>query len=375
MTIRDYIQSEVFDRRAEENGCLVIYDQHRRYRDITLSLASATRRVIDAGRSVIEQREAANAALRDLAEGKIQQIFLWVPACKPATDEDRQADPFSVFGRMGAEFPVGDGDDYASICRRAKPYHLVEINKLFAEGEPSFETIDALDEGGSWPKLKTLLGANSPKEVLLGLLSPDPSQEAALKADPTWVSEAREFVELNLGHALKTKGQTRQSIADELWRLILFSEFVFDTGGALPSSLSLVPRVDASAQALIFDVCDDLRKHQDHKETYLAHASEIEGELHLPVRTQAMVNLGFRDTFAFEERHFLGQFVDALLGNGFSSAREILGKRQQSVWLNNEDRLAEWTVAERALDLIEASSGSATPKFACLEAVISYYVG
>ena len=52
-----------------------------------------------------------------------------------------------------------------------------------------------------------------------------------MEADTTWVSEAREFVERNLGHKLKTKGQTRQAVGDELWRLILFSEFVFDSSG------------------------------------------------------------------------------------------------------------------------------------------------
>ena len=304
MNFREYIRDEVFIKRAAEAGCLVIYDPTRRYRNIVRGMESASCRVIDAGSSVIEQREAAMTALRDLGDGNIQQFILWVPARKPAADEEYQGNPFSVFGRIGAEFPSGDGDDFASLCRKAKPDHVIEINKLFAEGDPSFDTVDALDKGGSWPKLKTLLAANSPKEIIIGLVSPSPDQDAALKSDPTWANEAREFIERTLGHKLKTRGQTRQSIADELWRLLTFSELIFDSSSDIPSSLSLVPRADTAAKALVFEVCDELRKHQDHKDTYLTKALEIEEELELSERAKTMIHLGKRDTFAFEERLF-----------------------------------------------------------------------
>jgi hypothetical protein len=374
MSIREYLRDEIFAKRAAETGCLVIYDPTRRYRDIVHGMESASCRVIDVGSSAIEQREAAMTALRDLADGKIQEFLVWVPARKPEADEEYPGNPFSVFGRIGSEFPSGDGDDFASLCRRAKPDHVVEINKLFAESEPSFETIDALDKGGSWPKLKTLLCADSPKEIIIGLLSPRADQDVALKSDPTWANEARDFIERTLGHKLKTRGQTRQSIADELWRLLTFSEFVFDSRGNLPVSLSSVPHADNAAKALVFDICDELRKHRDHKDTYLTKASEIEEELALPERAKTMIELGRRDTFAFEERHFLGRFVDALLARKTDEAREILNSRQHSIWLSSEERLTEWTIAERALDLIEATESYTQPSFPNLEAIIEAYV-
>ena len=95
-----------------------------------------------------------------------------------------------MLSRVGAQFPAGDGDDYASLCRRAKPDHALELEKLFADGEPTFDTVDALDTGGSWPKLKTLLRARSAREILVGLLAPNKEQEAALRDDSTWASEA-----------------------------------------------------------------------------------------------------------------------------------------------------------------------------------------
>lgn len=57
MTIREYIRDQVFARRAQERGCLVIYDPVRRYRDVAASLATEKRRVIDVSQSIIEQRE------------------------------------------------------------------------------------------------------------------------------------------------------------------------------------------------------------------------------------------------------------------------------------------------------------------------------
>lgn len=373
MKIRDFVQREVFAGRAAKYGALLIYDPARRYRDLAVSLAGPQCCVIDAGPSVIEAREAAMRALRALTEGRIQQLIVWIPSRKPESDEDRQGDPFSVLGRIGAEFPAGDADDFAALSRVAKPDHVVEINKLFEQGDPSFDTLDALDQGGAWPKLKTLLAVDSPREILVGLLSPKPSQEEALKADTSWGAEAREFVERNLGQKLKTRGQTRQAVAEELWRLLLFSEFVFDSSGDLPPSMAAVPRAIPAAQALVFDTCEELRKHQDHRETYLAKAQQIEDELVLPERSKAIACLGTRDTFAFQERYFLRKCVEALIAGKLSEARQILTSRQGSIWLSNEERLAEWTVAERALDLLESAENTAPAAFPNLEPMVLAY--
>ena len=373
MTIRDYIQKQVFFRRAEEQGCLVIYDPQRRYRDLALSMDSDRCRVINAAESVIEQREAATEALRDLAIGTIHELILWIPSSRPQDEDQRQKDPFSVFGSIGSEFPSGDGDDYASLCRRAKPDHVPEINRLFAEGEPGFDTIDALDQGGSWPKLKTLLGVMSPKEIFLGILSPKPAQEDALKQDPTWSAEVREFVLRSLGHKLRTRGQTRASIAEELWRVILFSEFVFDSAGESPAPLETVPRAGSEARDLIYEVCDELRKHQDHKDVYLTTAQEIEAELVLPERSKGMKNLGLRDTFSFEERHFLQRVVEEAMEGSVEAARKICDSRRKSIWLHDEKRLVEWSLAARALDLLDAANRLSRPKFPSLETIIEGY--
>ena len=373
MSIRDYIESEIFTQRVKEHGILVIYDPDRRYRDAAMSMDTEQCRVIDAAQSVIEQREVATEALMELAEGRIHQLVIWVPTVQPEDNDGKQRDPFSAFSEIGTVFPRGDGDDYASICRKAKPDHVPEINRLFAEGEPSFEMVDALDQGGGWPKLKTLLGANSAKEILLGILSPKPEQEEALKNDPTWVSEAKEFFSRSLGLKLKTKGQLRQSIAEELWRALLFSEFVFDSAGDIPVSLATVPRVAQEAKSLVYEVCDELRKHEDRKEVYKTNAEEVEQELALINHSRGMTRIGERDTFSFEERLHLQQFVDLALNGQHDKAREVGENRKKSFWYNQEDRLPEWSLALRALELLEVAGRLSAPKFPTLEAIIHGY--
>jgi len=373
VTIRDYIQKQIFLQRVEAFGTLVIYDPTRRYKDIALSMTTDKLQVIDASQSVIEQRETAMDALAALAKGDIHQLVIWIPAMAPADDDAKQKDPFVVFAEMGAVFPQGDGDDYASLCRKAKPDHIPEINRLFEEGVPSFEMVDALDQGGAWPKLKTLLGANSAKEIVLGILTPNAEQEEALKKEPTWAMEAKAFFLSTMGYKLKTKGQTRPSIADEVWRVILFSEFAFDSEGDIPASLETVPKVDGGAKILVYEICDELRKHQDRKDTYKNIAEEVEEELALKDRARGMSRLGVRDTFAFEERLFLQRFVDVAMEGCFEEARSIWESRKKSFWLSQEDRLAEWSLALRALELLETADRLSSPQFPSLASILFGY--
>ncbi|MBM9538654.1 PglZ domain-containing protein [Desulfobulbus alkaliphilus] len=373
MTLRDYIHNQVFARRLQEHAALVIYDPTRRYRDIALGLATDQCRVIDASLSVIEQRELATEALNELAEGQIHHLVIWIPARPPQDVTASQSDPFAVFASIGAVFPQGDGDDYASICRLAKPDHVPEINRLFAQGEPSFELIDALDKGGSWPTLKTLLRAGSAREILLGVLAPNGRQEAALKNDPTWVGEFREYCQRSLGHKLKTRGQTRQSIADELWQVVLFSEFFFDSGEEMPPELTTVPRVGDEARNLAYEVCNELRKHQDHIQLYFDQALEVEERLQLAACTSVITRLGERDTFSFAERIFLQRMVDKALDGDLDGARKIAKSRQKSIWLSQEERLAEWLLANRALELLDIADRLSTPKYPTLETIVHGY--
>jgi len=356
MTIGEHIRTEIFSKRLQRGQALVIYDPERRYREVALSMAGHGCEVLDASKSVIEQRELAMRALQRLGAGQLDDLVVWSPAKPPVTDDDHQQDPFSVLAKVGAQFPVGDSDTYHSICRRAKPDHLPEIDRLFADGQaPSFEMVDALDKGGAWPRLKTTLGVESSKEILVALLAPRSAQMEALDKDATWVEEARDFVQRILGHTMKTKGKTRSSISEELWRVLLFSEFAFDLKGELPAALLTMARAGAEAQTLVYDVCDSLRKNTDHRDEYIRKAVEIENQFELAQHTKELAHLGVRDTFPCEERRYLQLLVDHALANQQDEARNIWETRKESIWCSYEGRLAEWTLAKQALDLLDVA--------------------
>jgi hypothetical protein len=63
-------------------------------------------------------------------------------------------------------------------------------------------------------------------------------------------------------------------------------------------------------------------------------------------------NLGERDTFAFEERSFLRQYVQSLVAGDLGIASGIAASRKDSVWVRHTDRGMLWTVAESARELL-----------------------
>lgn len=374
--VQEYIREEVLAGRLRDKRCLVVYDPDRRYREVALAMANPDREVLDASTSVIEQREAAMRGLQRLGTGQLDCLVVWSPAKPPvrATDEDYQQDPFAVLAKVGAQFPDGDGDSFHSICRRAKPDHLPEIDRLFANGQvPTFEMVDALDKGGSWPRLKTLLGVESSKEIMVALLSPRPTQVDALGRDDSWMEEVRDFVQRILGHSFKTKGKTWSYIADELWRVVLFSEFAFDQKIELPAALKTIACAGLEAKGLVFDVCETLRNTTDHRDEYIRRAVEIEEQLNLAEHTRSLVELGVRDTFDCEERRYLQLLVDAALAGKVDEARNIVARREKSTWLSYEGRLAEWNLASRALDLLDAADGLGTTRCKDLQEQIAAY--
>src|SRR5205085_9951869 len=134
-TISEFIRDELLLPRLKACGVLVVYDPERRYRDLCLGLAGDGRQLIDATESSIESRLAALRALKDLGnpQAQVKAVIVYVPARKPVTPEQKQADPFALYTECGAVFPEDDGDEFENICLRAKPDHATEIRRIFAQ--------------------------------------------------------------------------------------------------------------------------------------------------------------------------------------------------------------------------------------------------
>ena len=358
MSIGEFIREGILRPRMKAFGCLVVYDPVHRYRDLCRTMQSESVNVVDASESSIESREAALMALRELVTaGQAKEgILVYVPTKRPEEDEAKQKDPFALYLACGAVFPKDDGDDYLSLCLREKPDHATEIRKVFSEcgGEPSFAVIDAIGVGTNWPQLKAVLGAESAREMLTALLVPTARQKEALKAQEGWVSEARTFLNTTLGLTLKTRGKTWDAVATELWRFLLFSEFVFDLPVVLPEALKEVPKAPLEARPIIDDVCDGLRRDPRQHAAYIERAEAIEAELQLASHCEGIDDLGEKDTFPFEERTFLRLAVKGLCAGEMDPCRKVLATRGVSVWLGKEDSQAQWELVRTALALVEA---------------------
>ncbi|HMN22269.1 MAG TPA: PglZ domain-containing protein [Ottowia sp.] len=358
MTIAEFIRESVLRPRLMESGCLVVYDPDLRYREQCFDLAGDNVLVVDASESSIESREAALQGLREIGQPKatLEGVLIYVPAKRPETDEQKQLDPFALYAACGAVFPQDDGDDYLSLCLRARPDHATEIRRVFGASPdgPAFAVIDAIGGGVNWPQLRATLGVESPREILVALLAPSRSQTEALKGQEGWAQEAREFLRATLGLNLKTRGKTWSALADELWRYVLFSEFIFDLPVTMPEALKGVPHAPGEARPVVEDVCERLRSSSNARPIYTERAQAIETELNLPALCEAIEDLGERDTFPFEERTFLRTAIKEIVSGDVDGTRKVLAGREHSVWMGQGESQAQWELVRCALSLVEA---------------------
>lgn len=358
MSISEFIRESVLRPRLKQAGCLVVYDADKRYREQCLDLAAEKIRVVDASESSIESRESALQALREVGQPKTptEAVLIYVPGKRPQTDEQKQIDPYALYAECGAVFPQDDGDEYLSLCLRAKPDHATDIRRVFLEtpAGPAFAVIDAIGGGVSWPQLRATLKVESGREILAALLAPNPNQAEALKAQEGWVQEARDFLRATLAMTVKTRGKTWTSLAEELWRYVLFSEFVFDLPVALPETLKGVPHAPMEARPIVEYVCDILRNDPKTRSGYIERAENIEAELNLIQLCGGIEDLGDRDTFPFEERTFLRTAIKGITAGDTDDVRSILARRKNSVWLGKGESLAQWELVRAGLSLVEA---------------------
>jgi hypothetical protein len=357
MSIAEFIRESVLRPRLKQTGCLVVYDADKRYREQCFDLAADKVCIIDASESSIESREAALLALREVGQpnAPLEGVLIYVPARRPETDEQKQADPFALYAACGAVFPQDDGDEYLSLCLRAKPDYATEIRSLFVrEPQPQYAVIDAIGGGVSWPQLRATLRVESGREILVALLAPGVGQMEALKGQEGWVQEARDFLRATLGLNLKTRGKTWSALADELWHYLLFSEFVFDLPAALPATLTGVPHAPTQARPIVEDVCDRLRSDSKSRAVYIDRAEAIEAELNLTELCGAIEDLGERDTFPFEERTFLRQGIKGIVSGDTDVTRRVLVRHKNSVWLGKGESQAQWALVRSGLSLVEA---------------------
>lgn len=378
MNIAEFIQYKILLPRLQKAGCLVVYDPDGHYQNLCNTLADEKLIVVDVSKSSIESRIAVIQGLRDVVEKQLTGMLVYIPKKAPQSDEEKQSDPFAPIAAAGSIFPEGDGDNFESICLKAKPDHATAIRAIFEQDAlPSFAVIDAIGGGLGWPNLRALLMVESARDILHSLLVPNDAQRAALKSSDNWIAEAQDLLANSIGLTLKTRVKTWESIADELWRFVLFSEFVFDLPDSLPLNLADVPRAEVHAKPLIEDLCDRIRNDRRTQSVYIDRAEEIEKGLDLIKLFEGWSDLGDRDTFPFEERTFLNRAIEFILRSDITQVRNIFERHQQSVWTGKGETRAQWDLIRSATELLQTCDDMERlllENARNLEALVSFYI-
>lgn len=373
--IKEYIQKH-FEKKLDTGSGLVIYDPNLFFRDILIDLESSKVKVFDASENVITAREnALEYWVNEMPKNKEAKIVVYVPFKSKQDADDLTFDPFIIFSSGGRVFPDEAADQYKNLCIAALPEKEAKIEEFFKEEEyPSFDSIDALEGGNTYPKLKSGLNASSSAEILMAMLVPSETQLDFLKTDKTWSKELKAFSKNVLGVTLQK--QKFESVSEELWNLILYSEFVHDLPIDLPKQLKDVPLTQSSTNQLIQEVCSQLRKRKDVEEIYVEQAKRVGEELSLPKLFAKESNLGAINTFAFEDTTFFNAFKVKLISGELNAAEGILNQSIDSIWSTYDDeRRSSWLIGRKALAikrLIEKLS-TASKKHTDINSIVEWY--
>jgi len=349
--IKEYIKTYLLEKLKRKHS-LLIYNANLFYHDLVLELESENIKVFDASKNVVTEREAAlDYWVNEMPKGLDKKLIFYVPFNKKIDDDQKATDPFMIFAGGGAMFPDEASDDYKQLCLAALPDKAVKIEEIFThEDFPSFSKIDALDGGNAYPALKSGLGAQSEVEILLAFLNPTVKQLKFLKTDKYWPSEFKQFLKDRL--EVKVTSRKFETLQKDLWRIVLFSEFIFDLPTELPKSLKEVVSAKPDSQEIIFKVCNQLRSLKDTEEIYINNANAVSIELGLSKLFKNEINLGEINTFAFEDSTFFNQFKNELLEGSLEKAKALAEVSSKSIWsLYDDERRAAWQIGNKVCDL------------------------
>jgi len=356
MTFESFFTSRL-DSRLRQRRLLTLHDPEARYRETIFGMTNDRTTVLDCGGDLLEARENALEALAALGEDATckRLLVLYVPAERALEDSDLCSDPFAAFVTAGAVFPDGAGDDYRQLCLQFLPEQSGVIEGLFATGDiPAISVINSLRSGAvDSPVLRDALDAEGPKDMLVKFLTAEGKTLKGLKATSHWVKDLKDLVARTLGLKLEGPKEAVEQLQEQLWRYLLFSEFVADLPVELPPSLISVPRAGKSQESFVRSLCGTLRDLGKAQQAYEEAATQVSEQLGLEGLCGGIEDFGELDTFSFEERSFLRRFAVELKAGEFENARTIVVRRRGSFWVERDARRsAEWQLADLAARLM-----------------------
>jgi hypothetical protein len=192
------------------------------------------------------------------------------------------------------------------------------------------------------------------------------------------VKDLKDLVARTLGLKLEGPKEAVEQLQEQLWRYLLFSEFVADLPVELPAALVPAPRSGKAQEPFVRSLCATLRDLGKAQTAYEEAATRVSAQLGLEALCAGIDDFGELDTFSFEERGFLRRFGIELQAGEFDTARSIVLRRRGSFWVERDARRsAEWQLADLAARLmleIQALSGEFATK-RNLDDWIGFYTG
>jgi len=343
----------------EEHRILVWYDSEGVFAEYASAFRAAGCRIVLADSSTLRARREAEAIYArmnestDHAEARAN-LLVYLPRGRGATPESKQRDPFEVFALAGAAFGDKEAELLQSLARQAMPDRATEIDRLFAEGKPTFALLDGLESSQRCPLVREALETESPVEAAAQVLCRE-DRAARVAKVAGCQAELLRLLEAAFGFARPAQAKSWKEIQSHLGTFVLLSEFAFDLPCALPDALSAVPRAEPVHKERIFALCERMRTSDQLRDGYFELAKRVESDLRLPGLTEGIEELGVLDTFAFEERQYLARLLRRAAANDLGAARSILSDRRRSVWRHLPERALLWSVAERCVDFLETA--------------------
>ena len=344
--IREHITNHIL-KKLEKAQSLVMYDPEQRYTELLPALSSKTK-VVDLRESLLACIDEAYRYFNNELPGNPDKTLLvYSPFKPPLDDQAKIEDPFFIFTQGVNYFPFGASDRYDAMCLACFPDKEQQLADLFATSIPDLDTIDALGGGNSYAQLQSATGGKSEKEIIRALLIPNDSIENKLKSDKNWLNE---WKKLSLDLGFKSATKNFEQVNEELWRILLFSEFVFDLPVPLPEKYKSSPVFKQSAKALVFELLKSIRNDKSCESLYVEKANQVEKQLALANEFRNKANLGEIVTFAFEDNTFFNLFVSYLIAGNWSQADSIIRHNKENIWpQHDEERRKMWLMAEYAL--------------------------
>ena len=359
MSVTSYLGKRLLDL-LEEHRIVVWFDGEDTFRDLVTEFRASACKVVTASESTLHARREAEMIYRKMNESDNHaeartNLLIYVPWGRGPTSEARQRDPFEVFALAGTAFGDNEAELLQSLARQAMPEQASEIDRLFAEGQPTLALLDGLESGQQWPLIREALETESAVEVVAQVLCRE-DRAACVGEVAGCQAEMLRLLEAMFGFTSPERVRAWKDILGHLGTYMLISEFAFDLPEPLPDSLSAVSRAEPAHKDRVLSVCERMRTSDQFRDGYIDLAGRVESELRLGEVTDGIENLGVLDTFAFEERQYLARLLALVQEESLSAARLILNGRRHSIWRYLPERALLWTVAERCGDFLETAA-------------------